>query len=93
MEQKFKIVTGGLFITALLSSCHEHDPVVIYSAAALENSGIATQLGKKLESPYSVKNMKKALANLQKSKLGAKMATAVIEIVATPHCRMNPFVW
>nr|WP_314838426.1 hypothetical protein [uncultured Flavobacterium sp.] len=44
---------------------------------------MATQLGRKLENPYSVKNMKKALENLKKSKLGAKMATEDLEIVAT----------
>jgi hypothetical protein len=83
MKQKFKNIALGLFLATVVSSCTENEPHLPESTNASSNKGAAIELGKKLENPYSVANMKKALANLRKSKLNAKMATDDIEITAT----------
>ncbi len=77
------MIVLGLFLATIVSSCNENEPSSNESTISREEKGAATQLGKKLENPYSVKNMKKALANLRKSKLGAKMATDDFEIITT----------
>ena len=83
MTQKFKMIALGLFLATVVSSCSDNEPNSEDGTTSREQKGVATQLGRKLENPYSVKNMKKALENLKKSKLGAKMATEDLEIVAT----------
>lgn len=83
MKKQLKMFVVGLFLATFVQSCSEDQNNTSESAISFEEKGVATQLGKKLENPYSVQNMKKALANLRKSKLGAKMATDDFEIVAT----------
>ena len=83
MTQKFKMIALGLFLVAVVSSCSDNEPNSEDDTISREQKGVATQLGKKLENPYSVQNMKKALATLRKSKLGSKMATEDLEIITT----------
>ena len=66
-----------------MQSCSDNEPNSEDDTISKEQKGVATQLGRKLENPYSVKNMKKALENLKKSKLGAKIATEDLEIITT----------
>ncbi|SHF96243.1 hypothetical protein SAMN05444372_101349 [Flavobacterium micromati] len=88
MTKKYKMIALGLFLATVVSSCSDHEPNSEDNTISREQKGVATQLGRKLENPYSVKNMKKALENLKKSKLGAKMATEDLEIITT-HCMFN----
>ena len=67
MKQKFKMIALGIVLTTIVFSCSENDPNSKDSAISREE-GVAIELGKRLENPYSVSNMKKALANLRKSK-------------------------
>jgi hypothetical protein len=83
MKQQFKRIALGLFLSTVVSSCSENEPNSTNSTVVAEEKGLATQLGEKLENPYSVANMKKALANLRKSKSAAKMAADDFEITTT----------
>ncbi len=83
MKQKFKSIALGLFLATVVSSCSENEPNSTNSTVASEEKGVATQLGEKLDNPYSVANMKKALANLRKSKLNAKIVADDFEITTT----------
>lgn len=73
----------GLFLTTIVFSCSENESISKDSAISREEKGVAIELGKRLENPYSVSNMKKALANLRKSEQSAKMAADDFEITAT----------
>ena len=67
-----------------MQSCSDNEPTPNNSAIYNVEKGVVMQLGKKLENPYSVKNIeKKALENLKKSKLGAAMATEDLKIITT----------
>lgn len=65
-----------MFVLAgiLLYSCQKESELVLNEGSeqviSAEEGGI--KLGKKLENPYSVENMKKALQNLKKSSLTGK---------------------
>jgi hypothetical protein len=83
LKQKFKSIALGLFLATVVSSCSENEPNSTNSTVASEEKGVATQLGEKLDNPYSVANMKKALANLRKSKLNAKIIADDFEITTT----------
>ena len=77
------MIALGLFLATVVQSCSDNESTPNDIAISKVEKGVITQLGKKLENPYSVKNMKKALENLRKSKLGAKMAADDLEIITT----------
>ena len=52
-----------------MASCSD-EPI---STESTQGKGVSIKLGNKLENPYSVKNMKKALENLKKSNQSAKI--------------------
>ena len=83
MKQKFKMIALGIVLTTIVFSCSENESISKDSAISREEKGVAIELGKRLENPYSVSNMKKALANLRKSEQSAKMAADDFEITAT----------
>lgn len=58
MLQKIKMIVLGIFLTTIVFSCSENDPNSKDSAISKEEKGVAIELGKKLENPYSVENMK-----------------------------------
>jgi hypothetical protein len=68
----------GLFLV-LMASCSD-EPI---STESTQGKGVSIKLGNKLENPYSVKNMKKALENLKKSNQSAKLAADDFEITTT----------
>ena len=86
---KFKIITLGLFLTTILScSDNESNEKVNTSTKAREDDYLL-KLGTKLENPYSVANMKKALdsvkANMKTSKT-SKISSSLSDFdIETSH--------
>lgn len=83
MNQKLKRMMLGLFLATFVSSCNDNEPNLTENTTSTDNKAVAIELGEKLENPYSVVNMKKALANLRKSRPEAKMATDDFEVTTT----------
>ena len=54
MKQKIKIIALGIFLTSFVFSCSENEPISKDSAISREQKGVAIELGKRLENPYSV---------------------------------------
>ncbi|MEN8913986.1 MAG: hypothetical protein ABF257_09040 [Polaribacter sp.] len=97
-EKKHSILWGGvLLLTILISSCQDETRVdkLVTSTQTTEVDESEMQLGEQLENPYSVNNMKKALANLtgNTSTSNAKIAkmvnvaegTNTEELITTTH--------
>lgn len=86
---KFKIITLGLFLTTILS-CSDNEPnSAENTSATARDKDYLLELGKKLENPYSVANMKKALesvkANMKTSKT-SKISSSLSDFdIETSH--------
>lgn len=63
------MIALGLFLATVVSSCSDNEPNSEDDTISREQKGVATQLGRKLENPYSVKNMKKSVGELEKIKI------------------------
>jgi hypothetical protein len=86
---KFKIITLGLFLTTILS-CSDNEPnSAENTSATARDKDYLLELGKKLENPYSVANMRKALdsvkGNMKTSKT-SKMSSSLSDFdIETSH--------
>lgn len=65
MKRPIKLVFG--LILLLLISCNKEDENVPIVESKVDDTGIMTVLGKKLENPYTIENMQKAYSNLKSS--------------------------
>ena len=81
---KFKIITLGIFLTTILS-CND-EPNSSENKESVINKEEYIKLGKKLENPYSVKNMKIALDSVRAKKSTSKFAKTASEFdIETSH--------
>ncbi|MCF6213273.1 MAG: hypothetical protein L3J45_04525 [Flavobacteriaceae bacterium] len=88
MKKKLKIITILTLFGIIFYSCYKDEGILKQSKLSLSeqmnNAGLkGIVLGKKLENPYSVENMKKALDNLKKSNVSAKTSVDGIEVTTT----------
>lgn len=71
-------------IGMILYSCQKDDEIISQAAEQAPTEGLI-KLGKKLENPYSVENMQKALDNLKNSNLSAKSSSVDNIEITTTH--------
>ena len=58
-DTKIQNIALGLFLATIMQSCRDNEPTPNNSAIYNVEKGVVMQLGKKLENPYSVKNIEK----------------------------------
>ena len=62
---KFKIITLGLFLTTILSCSDNESNEKVNTSTQGREDDYLLKLGTKLENPYSVKNMRRALDSVK----------------------------
>lgn len=84
--KKLKIKTLLLLaLLSLIASCNNDEPNLTENTHSSSEKGVPIKLGKKLENPYSIENMQKALGNLKSSKVSAKSSSDNDIKITTTH--------
>lgn len=84
--KKLKIKTLLLLaLLSLIASCNNDEPNLTENTHSSSEKGVPIKLGKKLENPYSIENMQKALGNLKSSKVSAKSSSDNDIEITTTH--------
>ena len=83
---KFKIITLGLFLTTILSCSDNESNEKVNTSTQGREDDYLLKLGTKLENPYSVKNMRRALDSVKAKMTISKTAKSTSEFdIETSH--------
>lgn len=86
---KFKIITLGLFLTTILSCSDNDSNEKVDTSTTARDKDYLLKLGTKLENPYSVANMRKALDSVKgnmKTSKASKMSSTLSDFdIETSH--------